>query len=143
MYNSFKNKIQEGFTLVEILIVVVIVGILAAIAIPAYFSYVEKAYATDAKTAIKNITQAAEMFRNEEGDYPADCIEEMTGSGHLDLKQSTQNKWEFDCVWPDDSGEGGTITATSTADMSGGENKEVKYDMTTSKYTGYGQKDQE
>ena len=140
---NLKKKFLDGFTLVEILIVVVIVGILAAIAIPAYFSYVEKAYATDAKTAIKNITQAAEMYRNEEGDYPSDCIDEMTAAGHLDLKQSTMNKWEFDCAWPDDSGEGGTIVATSTADMSGGENKEVKYDMTTSRYTGYGQKDQE
>ena len=108
-----------------------------------YWQYKVKAYATDAKTAIKNITQAAEMYRNEEGDYPSDCIDEMTAAGHLDLKQSTMNKWEFDCAWPDDSGEGGTIVATSTADMSGGENKEVTYNMTTSQFTGYGQKAQE
>ena len=55
MMKKIKQKVQEGFTLVEILIVVVIVGILATIAIPAYFSYVERAYASDAKTQIFEI----------------------------------------------------------------------------------------
>ena len=48
------KKYFNGFTLVEILIVVVIVGILAAIAIPTYYSYVRKGYATEAKTQMKN-----------------------------------------------------------------------------------------
>ena len=52
-----KKRIEEGFTLVEILIVVVIVGILAAIAIPTYFSYVERAYASDAQTQIKTLLE--------------------------------------------------------------------------------------
>ena len=48
------KKYLNGFTLVEILIVVVIVGILAAIAIPTYYNYVKKGYATEAKTQIKS-----------------------------------------------------------------------------------------
>ena len=55
MYNSFKKKIQEGFTLVEILIVVVIIGILASIAVPIYFDYVERGYATDANSIKKHL----------------------------------------------------------------------------------------
>ena len=64
MKNSIK-KYFNGFTLVEILIVVVIVGILAAIAIPTYYSYVRKGYATEAKTQMKNIVQASEIYKME------------------------------------------------------------------------------
>ena len=62
MINKIKQKIQEGFTLVEILIVVVIVGILAAIAIPTYFNYVEKAYASDAQTQIKTLLEECKIL---------------------------------------------------------------------------------
>ena len=57
MLNNLKKRLQEGFTLVEILIVVVIIGILAAIAIPTYFKYVERGYASDAKVQMKNILE--------------------------------------------------------------------------------------
>ena len=55
LINQLINKIQKGFTLVEVLIVVIIVGILATVAIPTYFEYVKKGYASDAKVQLKNI----------------------------------------------------------------------------------------
>ncbi len=137
MKNLIK-KYYNGFTLVEILIVVVIVGILAAIAIPTYNNYVKKGYATEAKTQIKNIVQAAELYATENGDFPPDCWETMKDEGFLEIKKSVTNKWEFECNFAEE-GEGGTISATSTEEMSGGSGNTVEFDIDNGRFTGYGQ----
>ena len=136
MKRKIMNKL-DGFTLVEILIVVVIVGILAAIAIPTYYSYVQKGYASDAKVQIQNMVKSAEIFRNETGDYPGGW-EEMEEQGYIDIPQSVKNKWDFE-ISLDEDGVGGTISATSTEQMSGGQGKRVAYDKREGKFTGYGQ----
>ncbi len=60
---------KRGITLIELLIVIVIVGVLAAVAIPMYTGYMQRARRVDAKTALEQLRAAQEMFRAERGSY--------------------------------------------------------------------------
>ena len=73
---------QRGVTLIELLIVVAIVGLLAAIAIPAYRRYVMRANRTDAKTALLATAQALERCYTNSTPYAYDSTQCTTaGSG--------------------------------------------------------------
>ena len=137
------KRMLKGFTLVEILIVVVIIGILATVAIPTYFKYVERGYASDAKVQIKNILQNAELYRQETGQWPTD-VETMLAEGYIELKRSILNKWEFTVQLEDDDiGTSGQISATSLPAMHGGEGHQVVFLVDEGEFVGYGQKRQE
>ena len=63
-------KRNSGFTLVEIMVVVVIIGLLAGIVGPMVWARLEEAKRTTARTQIKAFEQAIEIFRMHNGRYP-------------------------------------------------------------------------
>ena len=62
---------QRGFTLIEIMVVVVIIGVLGAIVVPQFMSRPDQAKITAARTDIQAIATALEMYRLDNFQYPS------------------------------------------------------------------------
>ena len=69
------KTLQKGFTLIELMIVVAIIGILAAIAIPAYQDYTIRAQVTEGLTLASDIKAGVAEYMAQTGSWPADLAE--------------------------------------------------------------------
>jgi type IV pilus assembly protein PilA len=65
------NRMQKGFTLIELMIVVAIIGILAAVAIPQYQDYTVKAKLSKVQSTVAPVKTALALFFQENGSFPA------------------------------------------------------------------------
>ncbi|CDT20095.1 Fimbrial protein precursor [Vibrio coralliirubri] len=70
MNNKNKRTNQKGFTLIELMIVVAVIGVLAAIAVPQYQKYVAKSEAASALATLTGLKTNAEAYTVENGAFP-------------------------------------------------------------------------
>ncbi|GAB6100349.1 hypothetical protein JCM16358_22280 [Halanaerocella petrolearia] len=105
---------EEGFTLIELMIVIAVIGTLAGIAIPQFGGVRDKADIAAVKSDLRNIQAGLEMYNAEEGEYPAslsdindyitnvDTNKYSTGSGYSTSGSSYTIEYEVDVDINDD-----------------------------------------
>jgi type IV pilus assembly protein PilA len=87
----FMKAMQKGFTLIELMIVVAIIGILAAIAIPAYQDYTIRGQVSEGLTLAASAKSAISEFYAQTGRAPANRIE--AGMGATNTPTDTQGNY--------------------------------------------------
>ncbi|HHS0643026.1 TPA: pilin, partial [Neisseria meningitidis] len=108
------NTLQKGFTLIELMIVIAIVGILAAVALPAYQDYTARAQVSEAILLAEGQKSAVTEYYLNHGIWPANNSSAGVASSASDIKGKYVEKVEV---------AKGVITATM---LSTGVNNEIK-----------------
>lgn len=92
-----QKKRQAGFTLVELMIVVAIIGILAAIAMPQFSKATEKAEAAQVMANTRILSQAAQMYyldNSKEEDVHSITVSQLIAKNYLDVSEKEADNLE-------------------------------------------------
>ena len=92
------RTLQRGFSLIEIMVVVVIIGMLASIATVGVITYIDKARITTAKSQMKEFVKALDLYKMEKGSYPTsgeglELLTKAQATGKPLLKDIPKDPW--------------------------------------------------
>jgi type IV pilus assembly protein PilE len=105
------RRVARGFTLIEVMITVAIVGILASVALPAYSDYVRRGQLPEAFNALSDYRAKMEQYYQDNRNYGSSpACADATGTGNWSSFASTEH-FRYGCV-ATASPQGYTITAT-------------------------------
>lgn len=96
----YRLRKQSGFTLIELLIVVAIIGILSAVAVPAYQNHTKTSEASVAVSTAGSLLTNIDLYIQNEGEFPSTdkikdigASENMTPLGTIALAQATDKEY--------------------------------------------------
>lgn len=87
---SFVSSLQRGFTLLELLVVMVIIGLLAGYVGPKYFAQIGKSEVKAARAQIDALEKALDQYRLDVGRYPTS----ENGLAALMKRPPSENRWQ-------------------------------------------------
>ncbi len=99
-----RDREERGFTLIEIMITVAIIGVLAALAIPMYMAHASKARGVEAVVQLQKLKTNAKQYFMERHMFPTGLAETLPGDDGTactskDRRFESSNKWATDAVW--------------------------------------------
>jgi len=81
------NQAEKGFTLIELIIVILVLGVIAALALPAYSSMIRRARYAEVKKQMGIVAKEVQMYRVEFGQYPPDVNPRQQPEGVINWPQ--------------------------------------------------------
>ena len=130
-----RSRVEGGFTLVELAVVVVIIGVLAAFAVPRFLSSVERSKAAEAFNYLSTVAAAQERYHARQGTYGADLTKldikfsplqyfETTGINEADA-ETMQTTWSMTLTRKGASAGYGAYTVNFNEDGYDGNNSTI------------------